>query len=249
LVNGVRIDPTSRSLLPRQIETMLQSGRSHVVHFVSADPTVLGRRDHSYREILNRGDLNLADGKSVVWALRLLGLRTERMPGSDTMELLVGWGAPRGIRHYLFGGAPNVVADLRRRLSANSAGVEIAEAESPPFRALQDGELIEAASRIRASRADLLWIGLGTPKQDLVAERLRELEAAPVILCVGAAFDFLSGAKQRAPGWMQRAGLEWVHRLASEPGRLWKRYLVGNPAFLKGLLLDYIDRRRSSPRA
>ena len=96
---------------------------------------------------------------------------------------------------------------------------------------------------MRAAGAQLAWIGLGSPKQDRVAGRLCELGAAPVLLCVGAAFDFVSGEKRRAPQWMQRAGLEWLHRLLSEPRRLWRRYLLGNPAFVAGVLLDRVRSR------
>jgi N-acetylglucosaminyldiphosphoundecaprenol N-acetyl-beta-D-mannosaminyltransferase len=93
---------------------------------------------------------------------------------------------------------------------------------------------------MQAAHAQLVWLGLGSPKQDRVAERLCELAAAPVLLCVGAAFDFVSGAKRRAPSWMQRAGLEWLYRLVAEPRRLWRRYLVDGPAFVAGVVIDRV---------
>jgi len=114
-----------------------------------------------------------------------------------------------------------------------------------PTAKLGDNEIDDDA-RIRAARTGLLWVGLGAPKQDITAERLRRLDAAPAILCVGAAFDFLSGAKRRAPAWMQRAGLEWLHRLAHEPRRLWRRYLIGNSRFAVGVATS---RLRSRPEA
>jgi N-acetylglucosaminyldiphosphoundecaprenol N-acetyl-beta-D-mannosaminyltransferase len=132
---------------------------------------------------------------------------------------------------------------LRNRLQLRYPRIELAGTESPPFRALEAWELEEAAARIGAVNTQLLWIGLGTPKQDLVADTLRDLSAAPVILCVGAAFDFLAGAKRRAPKWMQQAGLEWLHRLGSEPGRLGRRYLVGNPRFMWGVAWELLSRR------
>ena len=106
----------------------------------------------------------------------------------------------------------------------------------------RDAELVE---RIRDAKASIVLVGLGAPKQDWVAERLRQHESASVILCVGAAFDFLSGAKRRAPDWMQRSGLEWLHRLACEPNRLWRRYLVGNVAFAASVLSDYLRADRT----
>lgn len=237
-VNRVRIDGVRAVDVPDRIEEFLRGGASHVVHFCPAHPTVLARDDPGYRAILNRGDLNLPDGASVVWAIGLLGGRVERVTGTDTFLRLCRAGEPRRWRHYLYGGAPAVVQQLRLRLEDEFPGILIVGAESPPFRPLDDGDLELAADRIRRSGADLVWVGLGTPKQDVVAEQLRARDAAPVFLCVGAAFDFLSGQKQRAPLWMQQAGLEWAHRLAQEPGRLWHRYLIGNIRFVAGVLAD-----------
>jgi N-acetylglucosaminyldiphosphoundecaprenol N-acetyl-beta-D-mannosaminyltransferase len=106
-----------------------------------------------------------------------------------------------------------------------------------------DEELDAGVAIIRGSGADVVWVGLGAPKQDLMGARLREREAAPVIMCVGAAFDFLAGTKRRAPRWVRRAGLEWLHRLVSEPRRLLRRYLVGNTRFVLGVGFDLLFRR------
>jgi N-acetylglucosaminyldiphosphoundecaprenol N-acetyl-beta-D-mannosaminyltransferase len=104
----------------------------------------------------------------------------------------------------------------------------------------------EAAARMRAAGADAVWVGLGAPKQDLMAARLRDLDAAPTIFCVGAAFDFVAGTVKRAPRWMQRTGLEWLHRLLSEPRRLWRRYVIGNPRFVAGVVWDRLRGRTGS---
>jgi N-acetylglucosaminyldiphosphoundecaprenol N-acetyl-beta-D-mannosaminyltransferase len=242
-VNGVRIDPVDRARFMETVESFLSCGLSHIVHFLPADPTVRAMGDRDYRDVLNEGELNVPDGKSVVWALRLKGARSERLAGSDAMELLLRHGERNGLRHYLFGGEPAVLAALRARLELLYPRIELAGAESPPFRALEGWEVKEAAGRIGAVDTQLLWMGLGTPKQDLVAATLRDLGAAPVILCVGAAFDFLAGTKPRAPEWMQQAGLEWLYRLGSEPGRLGRRYLVGNPQFMWGVARELLARR------
>jgi N-acetylglucosaminyldiphosphoundecaprenol N-acetyl-beta-D-mannosaminyltransferase len=243
-VNGVRIEPLDRLRFLQTVESFLSCGLSHIVHFLPADPIVRAMDDRGYRAELNAGDLNVPDGKSVVWALRLKGARSERLAGSDAMEMLVRHGENDGLRHYLFGAEPAVLAALRARLELRYSTMDLVGAESPAFRALEHWELEEAAERIRAANTQLLWIGLGTPKQDLVAAALRDREAAPVILCVGAAFDFLAGTKRRAPEWMQQAGLEWLHRLGSEPGRLGRRYLVGNPRFVWGVTRELLARRR-----
>jgi len=243
-VNGVRVDPVTEEGFLRTVESFLGCGRSHVVHFIPADPTVRARRDRRYRRVLNGGDLNVPDGMAVVWALRLLGVRSERLAGADAMDLLAA--RPAGWSHYLYGGTVEAAARLEDRLRSRHPEIKIVGVESPPFAPLSGADLQEAAERIRAAGTDLLWIGLGTPKQDLVATRLRDLEAAPVILCVGAAFDFVSGAKPRAPEWVQRAGMEWAFRLAWEPERLWRRYLLGNPTFLWGVGRDLVRRRRAA---
>lgn len=243
-VNGVRVDPLSRVNLADAIASFLECGRSHVVHFLPADPTIHAQDDALYREVLNGGDLNVPDGMSVVWALRLQGARSDRLAGADALLLLAGWGVERGARHFLYGGRPEVVARLHDRLQEAFPGIRVAGVESPPFRPLADADLRQAAARIGEAGTELLWVGLGTPKQDLVAERLRALNAAPVVLCVGAAFDFVSGAVARAPAWMQRAGLEWLYRLRAEPTRLWRRYLVGNPRFVWGVTRDVLSGRR-----
>jgi len=244
-VNGVRLDVLPTSELPATIEKLLACDGSHVVHFLPAHPTVLARRDAEYRAVLNRGDLNLVDGTSVALALRLFGCRAQRTTGSAAFRILSAWGVAPGVKHYLFGGTEEVVEQLRRRLEQDHPGIEIVGAESPPFRELTADDLDAAVERMQTAGADFVWVGLGSPKQDRVAERLRERGAAPVLLCVGAAFDFLSGAKRRAPRWMRRAGLEWLHRLVTEPRRLWRRYLIGNSVFVAGVLSDYLHGRRA----
>jgi N-acetylglucosaminyldiphosphoundecaprenol N-acetyl-beta-D-mannosaminyltransferase len=242
-VCGVRFALLSPEALVATVDRFRSCGSSHVVHFCAAHPLTVARSDPAYLDLLNRG-LNVPDGMGVVLALRLIGYRAQRLTGTDALALLCERGIRRGLRHYLFGGAPATVEHLRRNLSRLWPGTQIVGAESPPFRPLDERELGAAAARIRRAGTDVLWIGLGAPKQDRVAEVLREQGSAPAILCVGAAFDFLSGAKRRAPRWMQRSGLEWLHRLSSEPVRLWRRYLIGNVVFARGVLVDYARRER-----
>jgi len=241
LVNGIRIDPRAPEQLLDTVRSFLACGRSHVVNFLAVDPIARAQTDPAYRRLLNKAELNLADGLPVAWAARSLGQPTTRMPGTDSFRLIAGWGIADPLPHYLYGGGtPDDVAELTHHLDEGFPGIWIAGSESPPFRDLTEADLDAAADAIRASGARALWIGLGTPKQHVVGQQLREREAAPLIFCVGAAFDFISGAKRRAPGWMQRSGLEWVYRLASEPRRLWKRYLIGNPMFVAGYAWDRI---------
>src|SRR5919197_1041821 len=174
------------------VDSFLRCGRSHVVHFLAADPTVLARRDPHYRKVLNLGDLNIPDGMAVAWASRVLGYPTPRLAGTDALSLTVAQGVRRNLRHDLDGGSEEGLGQLRHHLETRYPNASIAGAESPPFRTLSGEEIEAAAWRIRSAGAGAVWVGLGTPKQDIVAQQLRELEAAPLILCVGAAFDFVA---------------------------------------------------------
>jgi N-acetylglucosaminyldiphosphoundecaprenol N-acetyl-beta-D-mannosaminyltransferase len=244
-VNGIRFDLLDRGDLARMVDSFVECGKSHVVHFLAVDPTVRAAQDGAYRQVLNEGDLNIADGQPIAWAVRLRGEHTERIAGTDGVTLLCKEGLPSGRSHYLYGGSQLVNERLRFQLRRSHAGIRIVGAEAPPWGMPSEEELAASAARIKASGAQLLWIGVGTPNQHHVASRLRELDAAPVILCVGAAFDFVSGTKARAPKWLQKLGLEWCHRLLSEPKRLAGRYLVGNPRFVAGVMREYLGRPSS----
>ena len=140
-------------------------------------------------------------------------------------SLTTGW------KHYFFGGGPGVAELLAARLTEKFSGLVVAGFDTPPFRPLTPQEDQIAVERINRSGADIVWVGLSTPKQEFwMAEHLGKVKA-PVMIGVGAAFDFHAGLKKQAPCWMQRSGLEWFFRLATEPRRLWKRYLINNPLF------------------
>jgi N-acetylglucosaminyldiphosphoundecaprenol N-acetyl-beta-D-mannosaminyltransferase len=252
IVNGVRIDPVQPEEALRRLEMMLQCPGTHVVNHVSADPTVFARRDPAFRDTLNRADLNVADGMGIVWACRALGFphMRERVYGPDFMDLVCSWGREMGVRHYFYGAAPGIPERLAENLTQRYPGLSIAGFESPPYRPLTHEEEAEAAGRISESGTDILWLGVGTPKQQALAARLRGITDVRAIMTVGAAFDFLAGVKPQAPDWIQDHGLEWAFRLASEPRRLWRRYILGNPIFVWGILQDAVrdaGRRRSTP--
>jgi len=200
----------------------------HAVVTASCDPDL--------RDKLNGFDLVTPDGQPVRWAMNLLhgvGL-VDRVYGPELMLHLCRSAADNAVSVYLYGGSPEVIELLRERLPRLCPGLRIAGAESPPFRALSSTEDQATVERINTSGAGLLFLGLGCPKQDLFAHAHRESIRA-VQVCVGAAFDFHAGVKPMAPAWMQRRGLEWLFRLAHEPRRLWKRYLVTNTIFLAKL--------------
>jgi N-acetylglucosaminyldiphosphoundecaprenol N-acetyl-beta-D-mannosaminyltransferase len=242
-VGGVRVDARTADEFTIAVGALLEDGESHVVHFLASHAMSLARRNSRYRETLNSGDLNIADGVGVTWALRLAGHRPSRLPSSDAMSALCDWGISRGLRHSLYGWTEDRVAQLRSHLEAAHPGIAIVGVHAPVDPSLSRKGLREDREQIHRYSPDALWVGLGTPTQDLVAEELRRHASAPVILSVGAAFDFLSGARRRAPRWMQRIGLEWLHRLASEPRRLWRRYLLESPGFVLAAARDRISAR------
>jgi N-acetylglucosaminyldiphosphoundecaprenol N-acetyl-beta-D-mannosaminyltransferase len=177
--------------------------------------------------------LNFPDGAPVAWLMRRLDRRgARRIAGPDLMPLVIEAGQEDGLRHFLFGSTPEVLEHLKRRLHERYPECIIAGAISPPFRVLSDDENARIAEQIVASGADVVWVGLGLPKQDEWLHRSADLFAPAVGLGVGAAFDFLAGTKPRAPLWVQEAGFEWLHRLMSEPRRLGRRYAVTNSEFL-----------------
>jgi N-acetylglucosaminyldiphosphoundecaprenol N-acetyl-beta-D-mannosaminyltransferase len=233
LILGVRVDPLDTPTAVARVEEYLENRGCHVIHQCNSHNLVLASKDERYRSVLNGGDLNLPDGWSTVWAGRLAGARIhERIAGADLFDAVVRRGLPGRVGHFFYGGTPETLDRLVVNVRGTYPGVEISGTYAPPFRPLSEAETDDVVERINRSRASVVWVGLGTPKQDFWMEAVRSRLDANVLVGVGAVFDFLSGAKKRAPVWMQRSGLEWLHRLISEPRRLWRRYVLGNPEFV-----------------
>jgi N-acetylglucosaminyldiphosphoundecaprenol N-acetyl-beta-D-mannosaminyltransferase len=226
-ISQVDLDGTVALLLDAAM-----AGTRLAVHFCTTHTVVLAREDARLQDALEAAGLNVADGVPLVWVGRLRGARLGRVCGLDLMPALVDAGRRHGMRHYLYGGAPGAPERLASRLHERYPGAQIVGIESPPFRPLNEVERAETIDRLNAARPHFVWVGLGTPKQDLwLADHRDELDAA-ALLAVGAAFEIVSGARRRAPPWMQRAGLEWLFRLMLEPRRLWRRYAVANVRFV-----------------
>ena len=201
-------------------------------------------RDPSLREIHNRAGLVTPDGMPLVWWSRMAGYRhVERVYGPDLMLAFCEFSQRRGYSHFLYGGAPGVAEKLAERLQAKFPAIRIAGTYTPPFRPLSVEEDAQAIAQINSVHPDLVWVGLSTPKQERwMAEHVGRIHA-PALLGVGAAFDFLAGVKRQAPRWMRQSGFEWMFRLATEPRRLWRRYLVNNSIFTGLMLLHLLGRR------
>jgi len=207
-----------------------ERGRSHVC-VTGAHGIMESRGDEDLRRIHNEAGMVTPDGMPVVWLLRLLGRRAGRVYGPDLMRRLTEISARHGYRQFYYGGEEHVVEQLRSTLERAHPRLVVAGTLSPPFRALTPEEDDAVVEAINAARPDIVWVGLSTPKQERWMAGHRGRIEAPIMIGVGAAFDFLAGAKEQAPGWMQRSGLEWLFRLWSEPRRLWRRYAYIVPGF------------------
>lgn len=210
------------------------------VHLANAYTIALADTDAGLSSVLSSG-VCLPDGKPLTWLSRLRrrDARLVQTRGPQFFLDVIDRGRSIGIRHYLLGGSEQTLARLERQLRARYPGVEITGAYSPPFRALTEDEVAMQDAAIRASGAQVVWVGLGTPKQDFECARIAS--TMPVIAAaVGAAFDFTAGNLRRAPRWMSWIGLEWLHRLIQEPRRLWRRYLFGNLRFLRVAVRSHV---------
>ena len=189
--------------------------------------------DAAFRGILNDALLCTPDGMPMVWAGKLAGhSEMRRVYGPDLMLDVCAWSETSGVKHFFYGGADGVADRLAAKLKEKFPKLQVAGTFTPPFRALNADEQKILADRIASAKPDIFWVGLSTPKQEkFMAEFLPQLDVT-LMIGVGAAFDFHSGRVKQAPRWMQRCGLEWFHRLCSEPRRLWRRYLRNNPLFV-----------------
>jgi N-acetylglucosaminyldiphosphoundecaprenol N-acetyl-beta-D-mannosaminyltransferase len=213
---------------------------------LAAVNNIMEARDRpAYREVMEQAALVTSDGMPLVWLLRALGIRgATRVYGPDLTPLVLDAAARDRIRVGFYGGSAETLSELLKVVRRRFPSLDIAYAEAPPFRPLTPAEDQRTVRAMRDSGAEVLFVGLGSPKQDewMHAHRGR---VPAVMMGVGAAFDFLAGVKPQAPAWMQRRGLEWLFRLATEPRRLWRRYLTQNPRFAVLALAQLVRTRFS----
>ena len=214
---------------------------SHYICVTSVHGVILAKDDASFAEILNSADIATPDGMPVVWALRSFGsVGQQRVYGPTLMLHLCRSAAEHGHRIYLYGGRPEVLPLLEERLLRHFPTLRIVGRYSPPFRALTGEEDQQVQEAIRHSAADLVFVGISTPKQERWMFEHRRAFPGVTLIGVGAAFDFHAGCTPQAPQWMQRLGLEWFFRFKTEPRRLWRRYLLLTPRFLPLWLLQHL---------
>ncbi len=231
-VLGMRVDATTYAETADAVIERAESGEGGMVCIATAHMAIECLDDPALQRAVNSADRVTPDGMSLVWALRQMGIGSAtRVYGPSLLPILCARAEARGIPVGFYGGSEDVLEALQSELRGRFPRLRMPFAWSPPFRELDPAEDAAACDAIGASGVRILFVGLGCPKQERwMAEHRDSLDC--VLIGVGAAFDFLSGAKQQAPEWMQDAGLEWLFRLGSEPRRLWRRYLVGNARFL-----------------
>lgn len=208
------------------------------VHLLNAYSVTLAERRPGYLEAVSGSAINLPDGKPIGWVSRL---RRDEVPlrqirGVELFLRTFERGVEVKVKHYLLGATPETLTLLETNLRSRFPGASIVGSFSPPFRELREEELAEQDQRIQESGADVVWVGLGTPKQDFEAARLAERLPVTAV-AVGAAFDFVAETVREAPTLITKCGMEWAYRLFREPRRLWRRYLIGNTQFVATVLL------------
>lgn len=247
-VIGVPIDVVN---WPTALARLVEWGRSRESRYVcicNVHSVVTAAFDAKFKQVTSDADMATSDGAPVAWMLRQLGAPTQpRINGPDLMWRYLAAEAPRGGKVFLYGGREETLELLSERIRAKFPGLQLVGAVSPPFRELTAQEDEAVVAQINASGAHVVFVGLGCPKQELwMAEHRGRIDA--VMVGVGAAFDYHAGTVSRAPRWMRRNSLEWLHRLASEPRRLWKRYLVTNAAFVLLATGQWISTRFTGAR-
>ncbi len=244
---GVGVNVLTLDLACRHIADWIERKNKTYVCVATVSTIVDCQEDKRYKEVVNGAGMITPDGMPLVWVATWQGIKgIKRTYGPDLMLAFCQMSEKKGYKHYFYGGSLEACRLLETRLKERFPRINIVGKISPPFRHLTSEEDLKMVEEINRSNPDVLWVGLGSPKQDYWMCEHRSLLNVPVMIGVGAAFDFLAGTKPQAPKWMQSIGLEWFFRLCCEPKRLWRRYLIGNSKFIYYLLQDCFTNLRSS---
>jgi N-acetylglucosaminyldiphosphoundecaprenol N-acetyl-beta-D-mannosaminyltransferase len=242
---GVNVSTINLDEACSVIDSWIAFGHRRYVCVTGVHGVMESQRDEHLRAIHNQAGLVTPDGMPLVWISRARGFAgVGRVYGPDLMLALCAFGVTRSYRHFFYGGTSGVPQRLAIQLRKQFPQMVIVGAYSPPFRSASTSPDPNEIAIINEARADIVWVGLSTPKQEHWMAAYRSRLAAPVLIGVGAAFDFIAGTKRQAPRWMMRAGMEWIFRLMCEPRRLAGRYMINNPKFV-GMLAAAALKRQS----
>jgi N-acetylglucosaminyldiphosphoundecaprenol N-acetyl-beta-D-mannosaminyltransferase len=247
-VLGVLVSAVNLDSAAARIDAWVRLRQPNYVCITGVHGVMESQDDPQLKRIHNAAGMVTPDGMPMVWANHLAGNNhVSRVYGPDLMLRVCQQGLARGYRHYFYGGGEGVAELLKAKLSERFEDIKIVGTFCPPFRAMTDDEDRQLVAQINAARPDIVWVGLSTPKQERwMGAHLHKIHA-PVMVGVGAAFDFHAGLKSQAPRWIGRIGMEWLFRLCTEPRRLWKRYLKNNPRFVWNFLLQRLKLRHFEP--
>jgi N-acetylglucosaminyldiphosphoundecaprenol N-acetyl-beta-D-mannosaminyltransferase len=246
-VLGVPLALTDYDRMLDWLEQTVSNRERGYVCVANVHTVMASAEDSELRAAVLGSSINVPDGQPLVWAMNALGHSlTGRVYGPELMARACERATHAGLRFYLYGGRnQGALVQLALNLRRRYPGVKIVGGYSPPHRLLSAGEQAAVIDEINRSGADVVWVGIGVPKQEKWMAKMRPALDAPVLVGVGAAFDFHAGLVPQAPQWMQEAGLEWAFRLAHEPRRLWRRYLRYNPRFLGSFARQLLEHRRA----
>lgn len=248
-VLGVGVSAINMDAAIRVINHWIDCGQRAYVCVTGVHGVMESQRNQALQDIHNRAGLVTPDGMPMAWLLKLGGHRdTDRVCGPELMPALFVASQARGDRHFLYGGTQQTLDLLQARLREVAPRAQVTGSYSPPFRAITPEEDAEIVHRINESGADIVWVGLSTPKQEFWMAEHRDRLRPAVLIGVGAAFDITAGIRTRAPKILRRTGLEWVYRLMQEPRRLWRRYFESNPRFFAMICMQKAGLLRPSLR-
>jgi N-acetylglucosaminyldiphosphoundecaprenol N-acetyl-beta-D-mannosaminyltransferase len=236
---GVGVSVVGMNDVIRQCDELIRSNGRGYICATDVHSVVEGLRDPAHRKILNQAYLTVPDGMPLVWLGQLRGSRAmRRVYGPDLMLALCDRSAERGWRHFFYGGKAGVAEKLQTRLTRKFPGLQVVGTYTPPFRPLTPVEEAKLTAQVEQAEPDVFWVGLGAPKQERFMAQHCGILRCPLMVGVGAAFDFHSGTVREAPRWLHSTGLQWAYRLMQEPRRLGRRYLDCIPAFLWNVALE-----------
>ncbi|HVZ84589.1 MAG TPA: WecB/TagA/CpsF family glycosyltransferase [Terracidiphilus sp.] len=244
-VLGVQVSVLNMERTVALCDALIRSNGKGYVCVTDVHGIIEAQDDPAFRGILNNSYMTTPDGMPLVWTGRMQGHSAmRRVYGPDLLMALCAVSAERGYRHVFFGGKPGVADLLAEKLCAKFPGLQVVGTYVPPFRPLTEEEEKDLETRMDEARPDILWVGLGLPKQERFMARYCGRLNVNLMIGVGAAFDIHAGLVKEAPQWLKKLGLQWLHRLCQEPRRLWRRYMICIPRFLWGIGLQFLSGAR-----